>query len=111
MSYLSHKLTSYDNIFKNLYDNQNPSARYSDVTLVFDDLKTYNAHKFILGQFSGLFEQILQHEGHQYVYLHGVSSSVLHLVMQYLYNGEVNVDKTRPTMFYRCDRQMFESFR
>ena len=68
-------------------------GHFSDVTLVSDDEKHIAAHKLVLSASSDFFKNILQKENHPnpLIYLTGIHSKHLHGVMEYIYEGEVQV--------------------
>lgn len=65
----------------------------ADVTLISDDKKIFLAHKVLLSSFSNLFKMILKESRQQnsLLYLSGVSSVNLELILDYIYHGEVNL--------------------
>merc|ERR1712115_209208 len=66
---------------------------FYDVTLVSDDLTQISAHKLVLSASSQLFKSILKKNPHSHplLYLSGVDSSSLGFVMDYIYQGEVQI--------------------
>ena len=64
-----------------------------DVTLVSEDQKHVEAHKLVLSACSGFFKSVLRNNPHPkpLIYLSGVSSSNLELVLDYIYRGEVQI--------------------
>jgi len=66
-----------------------------DVTLVSDDQKQVSAHKLVLSACSEFFKNIFKHNNkpnaHPLLCLDGVSSEDLKNIMDYIYNGEVNI--------------------
>ena len=68
-------------------------GHFCDVTLVSDDEKHIAAHKLVLSASSDFFKNILQKENHPnpLIYLTGIHSKHLHGVMEYIYEGEVQV--------------------
>ena len=68
-------------------------GHFSDVTLVSDDERHIVAHKLVLSASSDFFKNILQKENHPnpLIYLTGIHSKHLHGVMEYIYEGEVQV--------------------
>ena len=70
--------------------NDNESA---DVTLISDDKVKFSAHKIILSACSNLFKIIFKDNTHAspLLYLGGVNSVNLGFILDYMYNGEVNL--------------------
>ena len=67
---------------------------FYDVTLVSDDQKQMSAHKLVLSACSEYFRNILKQSKqaiHPYLCLEGVSSSDLSNIMDYIYNGELQI--------------------
>ena len=66
---------------------------FLDVTLVSEDEKQVKAHKLVLSACSSFFKKILKNSPHSHplIYLSGVSSLNLDLVMDYVYQGEVRI--------------------
>ena len=67
------------------------SKKFSDVTLVCDDLKWLKAHKVILSVCSSYFKDILSKnddEDETIIYLQGTQYKDLMAVLQYMYCGE-----------------------
>ena len=68
-------------------------AYLHDVTLVSDDHKTVSAHKFVLSACSEYFRDIFKNNSHSHplLCLDGISTEDLRNIMEYMYNGEVNI--------------------
>ena len=64
-----------------------------DVTLVSDDHNKVSAHKFVLSACSDYFRDIFKnnHHSHTLLCLDGISSEDLKNIMDYIYNGEVQI--------------------
>ena len=66
-----------------------------DVTLVSDDHQQFSAHKLVLSACSEYFKNIFQHNSkpnaHPLLCLDGISSGDLNNIMDYIYNGEVQI--------------------
>ena len=72
-----------------------------DVTIGFIDtvtgeIVTMQAHKVLLTAFSPVFsaiceEPIQQVQKHPFIYMAGINPNDLHYLLNYMYNGEVNV--------------------
>ena len=91
----------HDNITYRLkqYINQRD---FSDITLVTKDYKKIPAHKLILSSgskfFCGLFAEDLGHP-HTLVYLNGVDYDILEAIIQFLYQGQVQLRKEQVNEF------------
>ena len=68
-------------------------GNFFDVTLVSDDHHHIAAHKLVLSASSKFFQDILSKTQHTnpLIYLSGFSSKDLNLVMDYIYQGEVQI--------------------
>ena len=66
---------------------------FFDVTLVSDDEEHIQAHKVVLSASSEFFKRILRKASHTnpLIYLSGVESKNLSYVMDYIYQGEVQL--------------------
>ena len=66
---------------------------FFDVTLVSDDQQHISAHKLVLSASSQLFKNIFRKTPHSnpLIYLNGFSSKDLNFVMDYIYQGEVQI--------------------
>ena len=64
-----------------------------DVTLVSDDQKQVSAHKLVLSACSEYFRNILKTNKHSHplLCLDGVSNQDLNNILDYMYNGEVQI--------------------
>ena len=66
---------------------------FSDVTLVSEGNNNIEAHKVILAASSSFFQDILKQNKHLHslIYLRGVTTTQLCAVVDFIYNGEVNI--------------------
>ena len=66
---------------------------FLDVTLVSDDEVHISSHKLVLSSSSDFFKNILRKSSHSnpLIYLPGIRSKELNYVMDYIYNGEVQL--------------------
>ena len=66
---------------------------FYDVTLVSDDQKQVSAHKVVLSTSSEYFKNILKSNKHSHplLCLNGVNSKDLNNILDYMYNGEIQV--------------------
>merc|ERR1712126_242738 len=75
--------------FRNLRKQEN----FFDVTLVSDDEQFVSAHKLVLSASSNFFKNILVKATHSnpLIYVPGIESKELHFIMDYIYDGEVQL--------------------
>ena len=68
---------------------------FYDVTLVSDDQQQMSAHKIVLAAISGYFKKVLKENKHSnpLLCLNGVNSLELRGVLDYIYNGEVQINQ------------------
>ena len=68
-------------------------SHFFDVTLVSEDQKQIPAHKLVLSACSDFFKAILTENSHTHpmLYIDGVTAGQMHQVLNYIYQGEVNV--------------------
>jgi len=80
--------TNINEAFRELRDGKD----FFDVTLVCDD-EQIQAHKVVLGACSPFFRTMLRRNTHQHplIYLRGVQFSDLQSVLNFMYQGEVNI--------------------
>lgn len=66
---------------------------FADVTLASEDRKQFQAHKLVLSTSSTFFKEILQNNKHSHplIYMKGMKAEALESVLDFLYNGEVNI--------------------
>merc|ERR1712126_608747 len=66
---------------------------FFDVTLVSDDEIHISSHKVVLSASSDFFKNILRKSSHvnPLIYLSGVNAKELNFVMDYIYDGEVQI--------------------
>ena len=82
----------YSNVSKSFSLLRNEDYLH-DVTLVSDDHKKVSAHKIVLSACSEYFKEIFKNNQHSHplLCLDGVSSEDLRNIMDYMYNGEVEI--------------------
>ena len=68
---------------------------FQDVTLVSDDHKQISAHRVVLVACSEYFNNVLSQNSHSHplLCLDGINFSELNNVLDYIYNGEVNINQ------------------
>ena len=74
---------------------------FFDVTLVSDDLQQVSAHKLVLSACSEYFKTVLKQSKHQHpmLCLDGVSFSNLNSILDYIYNGETQIERVNLKQF------------
>ena len=89
-----HTFSSHGkDLFRELMETQ----AFSDVTLVSDDQKQIMAHKVVLSSCSEYFRDIFKNtssrsrHSHPLLCLDGISSTDLENILEYIYNGEIQI--------------------
>ena len=84
-------LTNVSSTFQEMGDDKD----FTDVTLACDDNHLVEAHKVILATSSYFFKKILKETSHPHplIYLRGVKGRCLDSVLEFIYHGEVNIEK------------------
>ena len=84
---------SYTNHLRKMMENMLQSNEWSDVTLVCEDKNQMKAHKNILSSASDFFRDIfhLDKNPTTVIYLKGIKSTEMELILQYIYLGEAVV--------------------
>ena len=79
-----------------------------DVTLVSDDEEHIAAHKLVLSASSEFFKNIIKKAQHSnpMIYLSGFKSRDLYMVMDYIYQGEVQILQTELDQFLTVAQQL-----
>ena len=72
-----------------------------DVTLVSDDKKQIQAHKFVLSACSPMLKNLLVKNVHPQplIYMRGVGQEQLGYILQFMYQGEVSLGQDKVEMF------------
>ena len=101
MNLLSLKWNNFEPNVSKSFSSLREENEFYDVTLVSDDETEIKAHKLVLSTCSLLFKNILRGKSHPspMLYLCGVNSEELHLVLDYIYNGEVQVEDIKLERF------------
>jgi len=74
---------------------------FLDITLISQDEVHVQAHKILLASSSSLFKNLLSKmsHGHSYLYLNGILSSQLYLLLDYIYKGEALIYQSELEQF------------
>ena len=94
--------TTYAENFRQLMAELMGGTEFSDVTLVCDDKKEIQAHKFVLSTCSSVFKNILSKNPKNLpVYLKGTQSEDVVSLLQFMYLGEATVPQERMQSFFK----------
>ena len=93
MEKFSLKWNDFQSTVSKTFSHFRNKENFFDVTLVSDDHHHIAAHKLVLSASSKFFQDILCKTQHSnpLIYLSGFSSKDLYLVMDYIYQGEVQI--------------------
>ena len=74
---------------------------FYDVTLVGDDQKPLQAHRYVLSAFSPVLKEILLNNSHSHplIYLRGVNHQELDSILQFIYLGKTWEDHSQIKKF------------
>ena len=87
------KWNDFKNNVSQSFTKLRKESHFFDVTLVSEDHKQIKAHKLVLSACSDFFKAILSENSHSHpmLYIDGVTSEQMQQVLDYIYQGEVNV--------------------
>ena len=90
---LSLKWNDFQSVVSQSFSVLRQEEDFYDVTLVSDDHTQISAHKLVLSASSQFFKSILKKNPHSHplLYLSGVDSTSLGFVLDYIYQGEVQI--------------------
>ena len=93
--------TDFQSNLVKTYSNLRHEDDLCDVTLATDDHQQVSAHKLVLSSCSEYFKNLFRMNKHSnfLVCLHGVLSKDLEHILDYMYNGEVNIHKDQLDTF------------
>ena len=81
---------------------------FADITLISDDKVKFSAHKVLLSSCSNIFKFILKdnNKANPLLYLGGGSSINIGLILDYIYNGEVNLFQEQLDSFLESSNRL-----
>ena len=93
MELLSIKWTDFQSNLTKSYAALRRQQDFYDVTLISEDAKKIEGHKLVLSACSSFFKKVFTDNRHSHplLYLGGVNSVELELIVDYIYCGEVKV--------------------
>ena len=97
----SLKWNDYQKNITTTFQDLRHESDFYDVNLVTDDQNHFSAHKVVLSSCSEYFQSILKisQHSHPLLCLEGITSFELNNVMDYIYNGEVQILQDQVTQF------------
>ncbi len=89
----SLKWNDFESNITNSFSKLRTETQLFDVTLIGQDQKKVSAHRLVLSACSDFFKNILYTNTHSHplLYLDGVDSSDIDLMLDYIYHGEVQI--------------------
>lgn len=102
------KWYDYQSNWNNFLSQLRIDTEFSDVTLITDDKDKFSAHKVVLSASSNMFKFILKDNINvkPLLYLGGVSSMNLELILDYIYYGEVRLLQDQLDSFLECAQKL-----
>ena len=90
-------------MLQNMFDDE-----FTDVTLVSDDQREIEAHKFVLSSCSAVFKKMLSRNktSNPIIYLRGVKHQELESIVHFIYNGETNCSQARVKEFLEVAKNL-----
>ena len=85
----------FPKIVRSAFEDLKNDNHLTDVTLVSSDGKQFEAHKVVLVSTSPFFKEVFKKNKHPHplLFMKGVKSDNLSAMVEFLYNGEANVDQ------------------
>merc|ERR1712179_452607 len=82
--------------------------RFCDVTLVSDDQKPFQAHRYVLSTFSPVLKNILLKNPHSHplIYLRGVNHQELDSILLFIYLGKTSVYHSNMNRFAQAAKEL-----
>ena len=102
------KSHNYQSNWNNSLSKLRNDTEFTDVTLISDDKVKFSAHKVLLSSCSSMFKFFL--EGHNnaipLLYLGGVSTENLELILDYIYYGEIKIFQEQLDSFLKSAKKL-----
>ena len=101
MKSISFNWKNHPDFLKTTVKDLQSDDEFTDVTLVCDDKRKFEAHKVILSSCSPVFRNILQGTRNQnmVIFLRGIDYADMESILQFLYQGEVTLQEERVNDF------------
>ena len=100
----------FSSSLSNILSNGRNDSSFSDITLVTDDQQMFHSHRFILAGCSEFFNTILKKcsSSHPYpwLYLNGINSDFLKLLLDFIYLGNVQIEKDSLDEFMQIAKKL-----
>ena len=108
---LLFKWGDFEDNIKTWFGTIRNTNNFTDVTLAFEGGRTIEAHKIVLVGASHVFTNILQDITYPnpLIYMRGISYDIFNDLIDFIYNGEVNIDEENLNNFLKVGEEF--SFR
>ena len=108
MEKFSLKWDEFQSTVSNSFKLLKQEKDFFDVTLVSDDQKQIQSHKIVLSACSSFFKPILQNNTHSHplIFLSGIDSTNLLFIMEYIYEGEVQLFQEQLDSFLEAAQKL-----
>ena len=108
MERFSLKWNDFQTTVSNSFRLLKQEKDFFDVTLVTDDQKQIQSHKVVLSACSSFFKPILQNNIHSHplIYLSGINSINLQFIIDYVYEGEVQLFQEQLDSFLEAAQKL-----
>ena len=92
---------TYSDHLKEMLHEMMKSKELTDVTLVCDDKKQFNAHKVVLSACSSVFKSIIYNlpKDGSVIYLRGIKNEEMEAILQFMYLGKATFNQKRINEF------------
>merc|ERR1712243_254211 len=108
MEKFSLKWNDFQTTVSNSFRILKQEKDFFDVTLVAEDQKQIQSHKVVLSACSSFFKPILQKNTHSHplIYLSGIDSTNLQFIIDYVYEGEVQLFQDQLDSFLNAAQKL-----
>ena len=102
------KWNDFENNISKTFSQLRGETELFDVTLVGQDQKKVSAHRLVLSACSDFFKNIFYSNSHSHplLYLDGVDSSEVNLMLDYIYHGEVQIHEEQLDRFLEVAKKL-----
>ena len=99
---------TYSDHLKEMLHEMMKSKELTDVTLVCDDKKQFNAHKVVLSACSSVFKSIIKDLPHNssVIYLRGIQHQEMESILEFMYLGEATLFHERMNEFLHVAKNL-----
>ena len=110
MESLNYKISwdGFNDHIVNAFNQLKNRTEFSDVTLACDDGRKFSAHKMVLRSSSSVLREILSHISlnGSLIFLRGINHKCLEALLDFLYQGEVDIPENEMEMFLMVAKEL-----